>query len=63
MKEKDDVQALKGEDYPALVALWDNDDDSVYDRDPVAPAVPLAGDATLVAEVVEVTHEPAIAHD
>jgi len=23
--------ALRGEDYPELVALWDNDDDAIYD--------------------------------
>ena len=51
MKENDNVQALKGEDYPALVRLWDNDDDSSYDVDTVAraAAAPLAGDATLAA--------------
>jgi hypothetical protein len=23
---------LKGEDYPALVEIWDNDDDSIFDE-------------------------------
>lgn len=26
-----DDHALKGEDYPALVRVWDNDDDAIYD--------------------------------
>jgi hypothetical protein len=25
------VASLRGEDYPALVRVWDNDDDAVFD--------------------------------
>ena len=53
VEEKDDVQPLKGEAYPALVALWDNDDDSIYDRDAVAAAAAAADAAALAAGDVE----------
>ena len=60
VEEKDDVQPLKGEAYPALVALWDNGDDSIYDRDAVAGAAaaavaPASGPALAAGEVEEET--------
>ncbi len=26
------VNPLRGEEYPSLVAIWDNDDDAIYDQ-------------------------------
>jgi hypothetical protein len=28
----DDLPALEGASHPSLVAVWDNDDDAIFDR-------------------------------